>query len=155
MTALYCTYMIDYIIIRQKVKKTIRSRKIVLPKYVEIGTLATVLSWGLGSTNMPSTALVTTGLILNKTVSEGDKFWGQLGQDLSVPANLRGLRSQDGARVLPCAGCVRSTRLLPRQGVCMLAGKDCRVPVYWLVLSIPEGVAGWVGAVPGYRDGRK
>ena len=51
-------------------------KKVVFPKYVEIGTLATVLGWGMGSTNMPTIALVTTGLVLNKTVSAGDKSWG-------------------------------------------------------------------------------
>ena len=51
-------------------------RKVTLPKYMDIVTLATVLGWAMGSTSMPAIALVTTGLLMNKLASEGDTLWG-------------------------------------------------------------------------------
>ena len=62
--------------------------KVLLPKFVDIGSLATVLGWDLGSTGMPAIALATTGLLMNKLCSEGDTMWGLPGSDCSGPPDV-------------------------------------------------------------------
>ena len=48
---------------------------VTLPSFIELGALAVLLGWTL-PTNMPVLAAVTSGLVLNKMVSEGDRLWG-------------------------------------------------------------------------------
>lgn len=52
-------------------------RKVVLLQFLELGTLCTVLGWGISVTSMPAISLLCTGMIMSKSSSKGDKLWGQ------------------------------------------------------------------------------
>ena len=122
----------------------IYGKKVVLPKYVEIGTLATVLGWGMGSTNMPTIALITTGLILNKTVSEGDKSWGNSWDKISPSLRIyaAGDLKMGHESYLVLAACALRDFFPDKEAVCLL-GKTAEFPyIDWFLKFLKESLAG-------------
>ena len=119
-------------------------RKVVLPKFVDIGSLATVLGWNLGSTNMPATALVTTGLLMNKICSEGDTLWGSQWDRIAASLQIYALGDlkMGHESYLVLAACAVRDMFPDKEAVCLL-GKTTEYPFLdWFCRYMKESLAG-------------
>ena len=118
--------------------------KVLLPKFVDIGSLATVLGWDLGSTGMPAIALVTTGLLMNKLCSEGDTMWGLPWGRIapSLQTYALGDLKMGHESYLVLAACAARDLFPDKEAVCLL-GKTTEYPFLdWVSRYLKETLSG-------------
>ena len=99
--------------------------------------MATVMGWALGSTSMPAIAMVTTRLLMNKVVSEGDTLWGsrwdRISSSLQVYA-LGDLKMGHESYLVLAACAVRD--FFPDKESVFLLGKTTELPFLDCVLPL-------------------